>query len=225
MSKLRMDRVSKLARIWSNNELKKFASIFEGDVINVSGWLDDDKEGNKYRSYFSNCKSYSISNYHKGERGKLGIDNEILFDLTDENDIDKYKNKYDVVFNHTTLEHIYEVHKAFKNLCLLSKDIVIIVVPISQSVHYAKKDKSWLDFWRFTPFTIEKMFEENDMKLLYLNCNENIYAGSYIFAIGTKNYEKWVNKHNDFGKIYYDCNCGFKNRFLQIVVNFIEKFK
>ena len=33
----------KNARIWSNEELKKIASVFKGDVINVSGEQDKDK--------------------------------------------------------------------------------------------------------------------------------------------------------------------------------------
>ena len=48
-------------------------------------------------------------------------------------------NKFDVVFNHTTLEHIYDVELAIKNLSLMTKDIVIVVVSFIQEQHFDKK--------------------------------------------------------------------------------------
>ena len=64
------------ARIWSNKELKKIAPKFSGDVINVSGWVDEDKEGKIYREYFVNANTYTISNLGGGaQKGKkLSID-------------------------------------------------------------------------------------------------------------------------------------------------------
>ena len=40
-----IDRKFRVPRIWSNKELKKFASLFSGEIINVSGWMDNDKQG------------------------------------------------------------------------------------------------------------------------------------------------------------------------------------
>lgn len=51
------------ARSWSNTELAKFSSLFDGTVINVSAWEDKDKEGRTYKSYFSNCEDYFTSNF------------------------------------------------------------------------------------------------------------------------------------------------------------------
>jgi len=171
-------------RIWSNNELKKFAPLFSGDIVNVSAWRDEDKQGRKYRDYFVNANSYTITNW-KGEKGFQGKKNEILLNL--EGNLPKNLiGKFDVVFNHTTLEWIYDVRKAFKNLCLLSRDIVIIVVPF-----YAEITKHPNDYWRFTPQSIGKLFEENGYKLLYLNINKNYFTYKYIFAIGTKKPERW----------------------------------
>ena len=39
------DRKFKVPRYWSNEELKKFAHLFKGSVINVSAWKDVDKQG------------------------------------------------------------------------------------------------------------------------------------------------------------------------------------
>jgi len=95
-------------RTWSNIELKKIAPIFEGDVVNVSGWEDKDKDGGFYKDYFVNASNYFITNYsqHMPDR-----DNEIELDL-EENLSSNLKEKFDVVFSHTILEHIYEVKKA-----------------------------------------------------------------------------------------------------------------
>jgi len=156
----------------------------KGNIINVSGWKDIDKEGKKYADYFKNAETYTISNYKAELKGIQGYENEIFLDLTAELDKSLIK-KYDVVFNHTTLEHIYKVKDAFKNLCLLSKNIVIIVVPFLQQVH-----GSYDDYWRFSPSVIKKLFEENGLSLIYLSFNNHKKASIYIFAIGSRNPDK-----------------------------------
>jgi len=185
------DRKFRRARIWSNKELKKIAHFFEGSVINVSGWKDEDKRGDFYKNYFKKASSYIVSNY-KGDSGFQGRDGEIYLDL--EEDL-KEENigKFDVVFNHTTLEHIFDARRAFKNLCLLSRDIVIVVVPFLQELHPAEAYK---DYWRFTPFAVKKLFEENGMELIYLNANNNKRESVYILAVGSKNPKKWIDKIN-----------------------------
>jgi len=162
----------------------KFAPYLKGNIINVSGWKDIDKEGKKYADYFKNAETYTISNYKAELKGIQGYENEIFLDLTAELDKSLIK-KYDVVFNHTTLEHIYKVKDAFKNLCLLSKNIVIIVVPFLQQVH-----GSYDDYWRFSPSVIKKLFEENGLSLIYLSFNNHKKASIYIFAIGSRNPDK-----------------------------------
>jgi hypothetical protein len=173
-------------RVWSNQELKKLAPLCAGSVINVSGWVDSDKEGGFYKDYFSNATSYAISNY-PGERGFQGDHNEIALDL--EKELPEYlKNNYDVVFNHTTLEHIFDVQKAFENLCLLSKDLVIVVVPFMQEQHY---NGSFKDYWRFTPFALEALFNKNGLELVYISGNNKRGESVYVLAIGSKKPANW----------------------------------
>lgn len=200
------DRIYRLPRIWSNNELKKFSHLFEGDIVNISGWQDSDKEGGFYKDYFIKNKNYYITNIGLDRGLQNGIDNQIELDLSKDLS-DTLKMRFDVCFNHTTLEHIFELDKAFQNICEMSNDIVILVTPFSQPSHYAK-DKSWLDYWRMTPFAIEKLFNMNNYDVIYMSSNNNLAAGSYIFSIATRNKEKWLNKHHDFGKKSYDCDCG-----------------
>lgn len=185
------DKKYRVPRIWSNKELEKFAHLFSGKAVNVSGWKDIDKEGKKYRDYFSNISEYWITNYKAEARGFQGNqENEIFLDLEEDLDKSMYE-KFDVVFNHTVLEHIFHVNKAFENLCHLSNDIVIIVVPFLQEQH-----AEYGDYWRFTPLAVEKLFQQNNMDILYINYNDASDDSIYIFAIGTKNKNKW-NKIKD----------------------------
>lgn len=86
------------------------------------------------------------------------------------------KNKFDLVFSHTVLERVYEVHTAFKNLCLISKDAVILLVPFLQQMH-----ADYGDHWRFTPLRIKRLFKDNKLSLLYLSFNKHRSASVYIF--------------------------------------------
>lgn len=183
-----VDRKFRLPRIWSNNELKKFAPLFEGDIVNVSGWQDKDKEGDEYKNYFKNKKSYTITNYKTEAMGFQGMEGEIFLDLEKELP-DELAGKFDVVFNHTVLEHVFEIEQAFKNLCLMSKDIVILVMPFLQQMH-----TDYGDYWRMTPLAIEKLFIKNGYKLLYLSFNDQAGASVYTFSIASKQPEKWLEK-------------------------------
>ncbi|HET7435653.1 MAG TPA: hypothetical protein VFN10_13170 [Thermoanaerobaculia bacterium] len=174
-------------RLWSNMELRRFAPLFRGDVINVSGWDDRDKEGGRYQNYFTGRTSYAISNI-AGERGESGLENEFFLDLTKDLPADM-RERFDVVFNHTTLEHIYEIGKATANLCAMSRDVVIIVVPFAQQVHF--DEGSFLDFWRPTPFALATMLEENGFEMLYCTRNDNDVYPIYTFCVASKHPERW----------------------------------
>lgn len=180
-----MDRKFRLPRVWSNRELSRFASRFDGSVVNVSAWRDEDKEGRHYRDYFSGAREYYVSNYVSNARGLQGdIENEFFLDLTEP--LPSEQRTFDVVFNHTVLEHIFEVDQAFANLCALSKDVVIVVVPFLQEEH-----ADYGDFWRFTPQSLGRLFDKNGFELLYLNYNDDRNASIYVFAIGSKHPERW----------------------------------
>ena len=182
-----IDRVHRLPRVWSNRELEKFAHLFQGEIVNVSGWKDIDKEGRHYRDYFTGASSYTITNFRSEARGFQGYEGELFLDLEDDLPEDLVA-KFDVVFNHTTLEHIYEVRKAFGNVCGLSKDIVIIVLPFLQQYH-----TDYGDFWRFSPLAIKRLFEENGFTLIYQSFNNNNMSSVYTFSIASRFPEKWSN--------------------------------
>ncbi|MDF1497618.1 MAG: hypothetical protein P1P90_06245 [Patescibacteria group bacterium] len=184
---LMIDRRFRIPRIWSNHELKKFAHLFEGDIVNVSGWQDKDKEGDEYKNYFKNKKSYTITNYKPEACGYQGMDGELFLNLEDDLP-EELVNKFDLVFNHTVLEHVFEIEKAFQNLCLMSKDVIIIVIPFLQEMH-----TSYGDFWRMTPLALKRMFDKNNCHLQYLTFNGHRNASVYLFAIAVKDRNKWEN--------------------------------
>lgn len=192
-----VERKFRLPRVWSNGELARLAPLFPGAVVNVSGWKDQDKEGRHYREYFTQATSYTITNYG-GFRGFQGDEKEILLDLSVPV-ADELRGRFDVVFNHTTLEHIFEARTAFKNLCEMSRDIVIVVLPFSQVQH---EEDTLKDFWRFTPTCVRYLFRENGMTPIYEAVNDHHNAGVYVVTVGTKYPEKWAGKLPS----YRECN-------------------
>jgi len=219
-----IDRVHRLPRVWSNQELKKFAHLFSGSVVNVSGWKDIDKQGQHYRDYFTNADSYEITNYKAEARGFQGYDNEIFLDL-EAPVADELIQRYDVVFNHTTLEHVYEVTTAFENLCKLTKDAVILVVPFLQQYH-----TDYGDYWRFTPLALQRLFKDNGLELLYQSFNTDEMSSVYLFAIASKHPEKWsehfdwsfsvVDPQGQGSEPYVGCQAlpNFKNRYSRSLI-------
>ncbi|HEU4916032.1 MAG TPA: hypothetical protein VFV13_05660 [Acidimicrobiia bacterium] len=174
-------------RSWSNRELRRFAHLFLGDVIHVSGWEDRDKEGGFYHDYFSKASSYHLSNFG-GARGTSPL-TDVAIDL-EEQLPSELVGKYDVVFNHTTLEHVFDFRGAFARLCELSKDVVIVVVPFAQVEHW--EQGSFLDYWRVTEFGLERLFTENELVPLYIASNHNPIYPTYFFAIGSRHGHKWI---------------------------------
>jgi len=184
-------RVSKTPRFWSNEELRRYAHLFRGDVANVSGWRDEDKQGGHYRDYFPGATSYTITNFKAEARGFQGSPGEIFLDL-EQPLAPELTGRFDVVFNHTVLEHVYECRTAFGNLCKLSRDVTIVVVPFLQPYH-----STYGDFWRFTPLALQRMYAENGLELLYCSFNEHLVASVYLFAIGARHPERWASHFPD----------------------------
>ncbi|SHK26845.1 hypothetical protein SAMN02745216_03178 [Desulfatibacillum alkenivorans DSM 16219] len=179
------------ARLWSNRELKKFADLFSGDIINVSGWKDEDKEGGFYSDYFTQKSSYTVSNVGRGARGSRGDSLDLTLDLESPLPPELHQ-KYDVAFNHTTLEHVYDVQTSIGNICKLSRDIVIVVVPFLQMVHW--EPGSYGDYWRFTPFAMDQMLQENGFHTLYASHNDNPLHAVYLFYVASRRPENWKDR-------------------------------
>ncbi len=152
----------------------------------MSAWDDRDKEGGKYKNYFSKASGYYYTNY-TGTRGYQQQENEYLVDLTKDLPKELYQ-RFDVVFNHTTLEHIFDIRKAFENLCNMTKDVSIVVVPFSQVQH---ETESYKDYWRFTPSCMREMFRENGLEVIYEAESKDKKAAIYLLFVASRNPRKW----------------------------------
>jgi len=201
----RIDRDKVRPRNWSNAELKKFAPLFDGAVINVSGWHDEDKTGGHYRDYFSAAKSYVVSNY-RGKSGITGAENEVFIDLEDELP-PKLADQFQVAFNHTVLEHVFDIRKAITNICALSHDTVILVTPFLQQVHYI--EGSFGDWWRPTPMCIERLLEEQGFQVIHQSSNDNPWYIVYVVTVACRDPEKYRHRQTfsktakDTGAIHF----------------------
>jgi hypothetical protein len=183
-------------RIWSNDELKKFSKLFGGDVVNLSGWEDKDKEGGFYRDYFPKATSYTITNYTPSHSEHTA--DEIHLDLTAPLP-KKLKKKFDVVLSHTNLEHILDAFTAFANHCALSRDIVIIIVPFIQQQHETSEYK---DYWRYTPSGLRELFKMNGLTTIYESCYDKPHEVNYLFFVGSRHPEKWRKSVPKYKELY-----------------------
>jgi hypothetical protein len=183
--RLVVDPVHRLPRLWSNEQIAAVGELFDGDVVNVSAWQDSDKNGRNYRSYFPRARSYTLTNFESDKRGFQGAPGEIFLDLEKPLPAELHR-RFDAVFNHTTLEHVYEFRRAFANLCELSRDAVIVVVPWLQTAH-----STYGDYWRFSPMAIARLFDENGLHTARLRWNGDKNASVYVFAVGVRDPATW----------------------------------
>lgn len=186
-------------RVWSNVELKKFAHLFTGSVVNLSGWEDQDKQGRRYKDYFTGATEYVVTNYTPSH-ATSGIQ-EMILDLEADLPADMV-NRFDVVLSHTNLEHIFNVFKAVENHCRISRDIVIIIVPFIQQQHETNEFK---DYWRFTPTCLRKLYEINGLTTVYESFTNQPNKVNYILSVGSKHPEKWTGKFPAFTELKQIC--------------------
>lgn len=183
-------------RRWSNTELRRIAPVFEGDIVNVSGWKDEDKEGGTYRGYFTRARSYTVTNYWGSRERNDGIEEALFLDL--EGDLPpEFERRYDVAFSHTVLEHIFDVRTAVRNIARMTRDAAILVVPFMQDEHYT--DALYGDCWRFTPCGLRRMLEESGLSIVYMNSNDTIWYPIYLCCVASKSPEQWRGR---FGPEY-----------------------
>lgn len=180
------------ARRWSNSELARIGDLFDSPVVNVSAWADSDKEGRNYKDYFPPGTDYFISNFGTSQGQLQGRNDEFYLDL--EADLPSEQvGRFATVFNHTTLEHIWDFRKAFANMCAMSSDAVIIVVPWLQPLH-----SDYGDYWRFSPQAVVRLFEEQSMRVVHLDWNRDPRQSVYVLAVGVRDPERWGAKFSQF---------------------------
>ena len=174
------------ARKWSNDELGKIAPIFKGSVLNVSAGEDKDKEGGVYKNYFYNASSYIISNYKKVSNCEEQLEIDLSIPLTEKG---ISISPFDVVYTHTVLEHVYQIDVAIENLCKLSNDITITIMPFLQCFHSIKG--LYGDYWRVTPYALVNMFKKHCFETVYISWSNDFLGNIYLFHIASKKPQQW----------------------------------
>jgi len=173
------------ARQFSNRILKNYLPCFSGDIINVSGCEDADKNGDYYRNYYKCWRRYVISNIGGVHGTAINVPEAIeliYLDLEEPIKTNLFQ-KFDVVFTHTVLEHIYNFPQALQNLVDLSRDVIVIVIPFVQSVHYTE---SYNDYVRLTPHYLKKYFENKGFTVLLSTANGQPFSDVYVVFIVTR---------------------------------------
>ena len=173
-------------RAWSNEQLRTVAQFVPpgARIINVAGWEDKDKEGSFYRNYFPSPALYHVSNYPGDQKRGANVHSDLLIDLGKPID-PTLVGKYDVVFNHTVLEHVKRPWFAFEQLCALSTDLVISVVPWKQKLHF--EPGAFGDYFRISPLAMRMLHEENGLKVIYEAYTPLPALDVYLIHVGTKN--------------------------------------
>lgn len=177
----------RIARLWSNAELKQVAPHLGGRIVNVSGADDEDKDGGHYRDYFTGAREYAISNWTTDFRGYKSRPGEVLLDLEAPEVPTELKARYDTAFCHTTLEHVFDVGRAVATLCTVATDHVVVVVPFAQVVH---GPPSFGDYWRFTPMGLSRLFEAQGWSITYLSGSPDPDSAIYLFAVASAHLDK-----------------------------------
>ncbi len=155
-------------RVWSNREIDRIGAEVTGDVVHVSAWLDEDKEGRRYRDYFPQARSYTTTNVggQRGEGGEADLHLDLTRPLPSE-----LERAFDLVFNHTTLEHIPAVHVALDNLFAMTRSDLLLVVPFMQVEHW--ECPSFGDYWRLTEHALVQASLDRGFEVVSLSSNHN----------------------------------------------------
>ncbi len=178
------------ARAWSNEVLARIGALVAGDVLNVSGWRDADKQGRRYRDYFPKARSYTVSNFPSPRKGLADVPDSLPLDLTQPVPA-HLRDRYDVVFAHTVLEHIFDVERAARGLAALSRDLVVVVVPLVQRQHGLDEGEG--DFWRFTPMALDRLFAPHGVRRVWAAMNEQPWWDVYVVWVGSRAPERWAH--------------------------------
>lgn len=149
--------------------------------------------GGVYRDYFTHKRSYAVTNVPRAGKGFGSISGgdvkEIPLDLEGVPP-KQLEGKFDVVLNICTLEHVRDIETAFSNLCRMSRDAVILVVPAIQQIHVS----DYGDYWRMTTLGVAKMFQKHGYVPLVIRANDQPFRPIFVFAIAVRDLKKYEGK-------------------------------
>ena len=132
--------VASLERVESNTLLRQWCAPVTGRVLSIGSGGDLDKQGQRYRDYFSGASVYITSDIEGVSGCDLTLDVRALALPND---------SFDAVFLSGVLEHVDNIHLAIAECyrVLSPGGTILVGVPFAQPIHRAP-----LDFWRFTEY-------------------------------------------------------------------------
>ena len=195
LAHLRLDPIYRKPRFWSNMILRNIAPHFAGRVVNCSGWADEDKFGSHYRHYFTGATEYAVTNYSGGaQQGSYTfLENSYQLDL-EKALPSELRQRFEVVYSHTVLEHVFDVSQAVRNICEMSTDAAIVVIPWTQLIH-VMEDK-FGDYWRFTPECLERMFAVHGMMPVCHHGTDIPGSSVYYASVFSRTPDKYAQLRN-----------------------------
>lgn len=118
---------------------------------------------------------------------------DIVFDLNQNLPVNMFE-KYDYVINGGTLEHIFDVAKAMRNISDMVKPegIIIHVVPFAGLADHG--------FYSFSPTFFQDYYEANDFVIIDLNIEFLLYDNNVIFSQDCRIFDNDYSKLNDYVK-------------------------
>jgi hypothetical protein len=78
------------------------------------------------------------------------------------------------------LEHVFHLFTAFRNLCRMSRDAVMVVAAFLQEQH-----GDYGETWRFTPWSLKRLFAANGLTPAYLAHSDGRGA-IHVVGAGTR---------------------------------------
>lgn len=150
--------IFKPGRYLLNIQIKKFSHYIKGSILDIGAGKSD-----RYSDFFEKTKYTRLDN-------NPDFNPDIIADAQA---IPLEDESFDSIVSTQTLEHLPEPQKAIKEFYrLLKKDgYALITVPFFNEIH----DEPY-DYWRFTKFSLEKIFKEAGFKIVELEQTGGFFA-------------------------------------------------
>lgn len=65
-------------------------------------------------------------------------------------------------------------------------------MPQCQQIH--DYERGYADYWRFTPFSMDRLFENNGFTVLYRETTSGFSESQYIVYIASRSPERWAGR-------------------------------
>lgn len=171
-------------------QIKKFSPYIKGDILDIGSGKSD-----RYSYLFNKSKYITLDN---NSNFKTDL-------MADAQNIPLPDESFDSIISTQTLEHLPEPAKAIKEFYrLLKKDsYCLVTVPFFNELH----DEPY-DFWRFTKFSLEKIFKDSGFKIITLEQRGGFFTTicqlvvRYLINKFDLTKKRWGKIANPFFKVF-----------------------